>query len=79
MSRIKEIRRRIGATQTELAVALRCTQGNVGHYENGQVLMPDRAGFLIDFAAKRGLVLTLDQIYGREPLPAEKLEEPKAA
>ena len=69
MNRIKEIRERMGMTQSALADALGCTQGNVGHYEHGQVLRPDRAERLIAEAAKRGLKLTLDQVYGRTPLP----------
>lgn len=73
MSRVKEIRALLGVTQAELAVGIECAQGNVSHYENGQVLLPDRAMKLIEYAASRNLTLTLDQIYGREPLP-----EPKA-
>lgn len=69
MSRIKEIRERLGLTQTELAEGIGCTQGNIGHYERGQVLLPDRAERLIDLAARQGLKLTLDQVYGRMPLP----------
>lgn len=72
MSRILEIRKRLGLTQTELATALGCTQGNVGHYERGQLLRPDRAGKLIECAASRGLHLTMDHIYGGAPLPGEK-------
>lgn len=72
MSRIKEIRELLGLTQTELAECLGCTQGNVGHYERGQVLMPDRAERLIEFAASKGIKLTLDQIYGRSALSPSK-------
>ena len=70
MTRIKEIRERLGMTQQELAHALGCTQGNVGHYERGQLFPPDRAKTLIQTAKKRGLSLTLDQVYGLVPLPA---------
>jgi putative transcriptional regulator len=72
MSRIKEIRERLGMTQAEFGDGIGCTQGNVGHYERGQVLMPDRAERVIELAAKRGLRLTLDQVYGRAPLPANR-------
>lgn len=70
MSRIKEIRERLGLTQQEFAEALGCTQGNVGHYERGQMMPPERACALADFAGERGLPLTLDQIYERADLPA---------
>lgn len=69
-NRIREIRERLGLTQEQFGQAIGCTQGNVGHYERGQLLMPDRAGRLIEFAASRGLELTLDQVYGRVALPA---------
>lgn len=69
MSRIREIRERLGLTQDEFAKGLGCTQGNVGHYERGQVLLPERAERLIEFAASKGLRLNFDQVYGRAPLP----------
>ncbi len=78
MSRIKEIRERLGMTQTEFAEGIGCTQGNVGHLERGQQLLQDRAERLIEFAATKGLPLTFDQVYGRVPLP-DAPEEQKAA
>lgn len=72
MSRIKEIRERLRLTQSELAEGIGCSQGNVGFIERGvQTLTPERAELLIDLAAKQGLTLTLDQVYGRVPLPAD--------
>lgn len=68
MNEVKAIRERLGVTQTELGAAIGCTQGNVGHYERGQTLPPEAAKRLIGFAASRGLALTLDQIYGLQPL-----------
>lgn len=68
MSRIKEIRERLKLTQSDFAEALGCTQGNVGHYERGQTLPPDRATTLIEFAAAKGLPLSMDQVYGLKPL-----------
>lgn len=59
-------------TQQELAHALGCTQGNVGHYERGQLFPPDRAKTLIQTAQKRGLRLTLDQVYGLDKLPKKE-------
>lgn len=72
MSQIREIRERLGVTQTELGRALGCTQGNVGHYEGGQRLPIERAERLIEYAATKRLSLSLDQIYGRKPLPRVK-------
>ena len=75
MSQIKAIRRQLGLTQVALAEGIGCTQGNVGHYESGQMLPPDRAKALIDFAATRGVTLTMGQVYGTEPLPALTQQE----
>jgi putative transcriptional regulator len=74
MSQIKEIRLRLRLTQEALGEVIGCSQGNVGFYERGDQLLPvDRAEKLIDYAKPKGLRLTLDQIYGRAPLPgAEK-------
>lgn len=73
MSRIKEIRERLRLTQSELAEGIGCSQGNVGFIERGeQRLKPEKAELLIDLAAKQGLKLTLDQVYGRMPLPADR-------
>lgn len=75
MSRIREIRERLKLTQTALAVELGCTQGNIGFIERGvQPLTPKKAELLIEVAAKKGLRLTFDQVYGRKPLPQVKAE-----
>lgn len=74
MSTIKAIRERLRLTQTELAGVMGCTQPNIGHYEADRQPVPaDRAILLIDHAATKGLKLTLDQVYGRKPLPAERV------
>lgn len=67
MSNIKTIRTRLGVTQTVLAAGIGCTQGNVGHYENGQTVPPDSAKRLIEFARTRGHEVTFDDIYAAEP------------
>lgn len=70
MSRIKQIRALLGnPSQAELAEAMGCVQTNISHYEKGQRLPADRAAKLIEFASRKGLTLTLDQIYGLQPLP----------
>lgn len=67
MSSILTIRKRLGATQTELAEALSVTQGNVSFYEKGQTIPPAVAGKLIEFAKSRGHTISYDDIYGRAP------------
>lgn len=68
MNNIKAIRERLGLTQSALADALRCTQGNVGHYERGQTVPPDMARRLIVFAGVRGHVITFDDVYATPDL-----------
>jgi transcriptional regulator with XRE-family HTH domain len=71
MHKLKAIRTLLDVTQGELAEALGCSQANVWQMETqGQMLLPDRAERLIGFASKRGIRLTLDQVYGRTTLPA---------
>ena len=70
MNTIKPIRELLGITQSALAEAIGCTQGNVGHYEKGQTVPPDMAKRLTVFCKTRGIDITLDQIYGMAPLPA---------
>jgi transcriptional regulator with XRE-family HTH domain len=79
MSTFKEIRERLGATQHEMAEALGCTQGNVSLLDRGQTVLPATARKLIDFAASRGLGLTMDQVYGATPLPAVKRQRGSTA
>jgi hypothetical protein len=44
---------------------LGCSQGNVGHYElRDQMVPPEMARKLIAEAAKRGSVVTYEDIYG---------------
>ena len=74
MNRILAIRKRLGLSQTELARAIGCSQGNVGHYEvRGQTVPPEVARRLIDVAGSRGLRLSFDHIYGELALPDEEL------
>lgn len=63
MNIIKSIRDSIGITQAELADALGCTQGNIGHYERGQSIPPEKAKKLVEFAASKNVSVTLEQIY----------------
>ena len=72
MTRFQEIRDRLGLTQDQFAKGIGCSQGNVWQIERkGQRLMPDLAESVIAFSAENGLRLTLDQVYGRAPLPPE--------
>jgi putative transcriptional regulator len=77
MHNLKSIRERLGVTQQVLAEGIGCTQGNVGHYERGQTLLPEVAARLIAFAASRGLRIGYDHVYGDAPLP--RLEEVERA
>lgn len=70
MHNLKPIRKTLEMTQTEMAVVLGCTQGNVGFLERGQMLHPEQAKALQTFALSRGWTLTLDHIYAVETLPA---------
>ena len=64
-NRLKQIRLRLGLTQQEFADMLGVSQGNVGHYElRDQVMPPHVARDLIEQAAKRGHRVTYDDIYG---------------
>ncbi|WP_288897376.1 helix-turn-helix transcriptional regulator [uncultured Delftia sp.] len=78
MSTIKAIRERLGLSQLALGRGIGCTQGNIFHYERGQTLPPDAAKRVITFAAEHGLDLTMDQIYGLQPLPANTKESSHA-
>ena len=75
MNEIKAIRDLLGLTQTQFAEGIGCTQGNVGHYEGGQTVPPDRAVDVINFAEKLGLTLTMGQVYGTEPLPKQAVRQ----
>ena len=63
MNNIKDIREKLGLTQTALAEGMGCTQGNIGHYEKGQTVPPDAAKRLIEFAKTLGKRLTFDDVY----------------
>jgi putative transcriptional regulator len=65
MSNIKTIRKRLGLTQAALAVAIGCSQGNIGHYEiKGQTMPPNVAKRLISYAFSLGCAITYEDIYG---------------
>ena len=60
----------MGLTQQEFADMLGISQGNVGHYElRDQVMPPHVARFLIMKAADRGHRVTYDDIYGKVHAP----------
>lgn len=76
MNQLRAIRKRLNVTQAELGRGIGCTQPNIGHYETDrQRLPPDRATALIEFSAGRGLLLTMGQVYGIEPLPEWNQQE----
>lgn len=70
---IKRIRLCLGMTQQAFADMLGCTQGNVGHYElRDQMVPPETARKLIAEAAKRGSRVTYEDIYGVVDEPVVK-------
>ena len=72
-NRLKQIRLRMGMTQQEFADMLGLSQGNVGHYElRDQVMPPNVARFLIMKAADRGHRVTYEDIYGVVDAPVVK-------
>ena len=78
MSNLKDIRERLDLTQQQLGDLLGCTQGMIGFYERGETPLPvGRANRLIAEAGWCGLRLTLDQVYGRSPLPAVRARKEK--
>jgi putative transcriptional regulator len=71
---IKRIRLCMGMTQQQFADMLGCSQGNIGHYETrDQVVPPDVARKLIAEAAKRGSRVTYEDIYGVVDEPVAKI------
>lgn len=72
MNAFSAIRKRLGMTQSEIAVPLGTTQANVSFYENGQTVPPGVAAKLIEFAKTRKLDLTYDMVYGAAALPPEQ-------
>lgn len=68
MNNVLTIRRRLGLSQADFGAAIGVSQGNVSHYEQmRQEVPPHVARQIIEAAAKRGLSLTFDDIYGDEP------------
>lgn len=60
-----------------LADGIGVTQSNVSHYEKGQTVPPHVAKRLIEFAFRRGVIVTYEDIYG--PCPARTAKEPAHA
>ena len=72
---IKRIRLCLGLTQQAFADMLGCSQGNVGHYElRDQMVPPEMARKLIAEAAKRGSRVTYEDIYGVVTEPVVKVK-----
>lgn len=71
---IKRIRLCMGMTQQQFADMLGCSQGNIGHYETrDQMVPPDMARKLIAEAAKRGSRVSYEDIYGVVTEPVAKM------
>jgi putative transcriptional regulator len=64
----------MGMTQQQFADMLGCSQGNIGHYETrDQMVPPDMARKLIAEAAKRGSRVSYEDIYGVVTEPVAKM------
>jgi len=64
MNNVKRIRLQIGDSQAEFARAIGCTQPNIVFYEAQTQDPPvDRGRQIIQYAAAKGVVLTLDDVY----------------
>ena len=62
---IKAVRRLLGLSQADFAVAIDVSQGNVSHYEGQrQSVPPDVANRVIEAANTRGVTVTFNDIYG---------------
>lgn len=71
---IKRIRLCMGLTQQQFADMLGCSQGNIGHYETrDQMVPPETARKLIAEAAKRGSRVSYEDIYGVVDEPVAKM------
>lgn len=71
MNSIRQIRERLGVTQSTLAEAIGVAQATISQYESGAVLPSPQVGnCLIRFAATKGIALTFDDIYRASPLLA---------
>jgi predicted transcriptional regulator len=61
---LRAIRTRLAVRQEDLAREIGYTQANIGHIERGeQTLLPSVAAKVIEFAAKRGITVTYDDLY----------------
>ncbi|WP_019652239.1 helix-turn-helix domain-containing protein [Variovorax atrisoli] len=78
MNPIKAIRERLGLTQAALAAELGCSQSNVSFYEKGQTVPQPMAKALITTAARLGLAIGYEHVYGDEELPPAPVPEPEA-
>lgn len=74
MSPLKKLRTQLGMTQQAMADGIGCTQGNIGHYERGQTIPPERAIQIISFAKKHGVKVSMDEIYGLNRYATAKRE-----
>ncbi|MDQ1924570.1 helix-turn-helix domain-containing protein [Massilia pseudoviolaceinigra] len=79
LSHMRQIRNRLGMSQTDLANVLGVVQASISHYESGVALpSPQVAALLIKYAATSGVSITFDDIYGPSPLVCRTEIEPVA-
>lgn len=78
MSRFLQIRRLLGMTQQEIAHVIGCVQANVSFLDRGQTITPDVAQKLVAAGRAMGVPLTMDIVYGVQPLPTRPMHRPAA-
>ena len=76
---IRKLRHEQSLTLDDLAAQAGISASHLSRLERGQTLPPEAAKRLIGFAATRGLELTLDQIYGLQPLDSGAAPAPSRA
>jgi transcriptional regulator with XRE-family HTH domain len=79
MKTVKPIRALLGLSQVDLAEALGVVQSAVSQYERGSITIGlDAAKRLIDIARGKGIQISLDQIYGLQPIYGVRTAEETA-
>lgn len=75
---LREIRKLLNLSQAQLAQLIGCTQANIGHYESkGQRIRQEIAQRIISVARFRGVVITMEDIYGEQIEPIKITKEAK--
>lgn len=64
MNNLSRYRKELGLTQSDLAIALGCTKGNISHYENGRRKADlNMCRNLVAFFNKNGASISIDDLF----------------